>query len=99
VSRHTHPERKSERRHKARVRAKAAKLDERPRNEYVLRAAIDTPRRHRSSSPGEDERPELTAEQVGLLRKQGLRSPANAAPWIVREVAARPLVRPRGRSR
>jgi hypothetical protein len=84
VPRHVHPERAQERRHRARTRAKAAKAA--PRNEYVLRAVVDPPRR-----------PELTAEQVVSLRKLGLRSPDFVAPWLAREVAARPPERYRGR--
>jgi hypothetical protein len=75
VPRHSHPERKQERRHRARLRAKATKAA--PRNEYVLRAVVDPPRRV-----------ELTLEQRAELRRRGLRSSENVAPWLASEVIA-----------
>jgi hypothetical protein len=85
--RHTHSERKVAHRQRVRTAAKAAKAEP----PAAVGVGALAPARCQS-------RPvELTAEQVVSLRKLGLRSPAFVAPWLAREVAARPPERYRGR--
>jgi hypothetical protein len=86
MSRKTHPEAKRERRQRARLRAKVAKVEQ--------------PRLYRGRDSLSPSRPRvvLTSAQVDELRKRGLRHPDSASAWLIREVAARPPERYRRRS-